>query len=186
MIGSDARRGDARYGERLVKTDERLIHRIARQDQTAFRELYERHADRVFRFALSHVGDRNLAEEVLQETMIAVWKGAARFRGDSKVTTWLLGIARNQAHSLLRQESRAGRTPALQAWTDDPHEAAAIQVRVERALATLPARQRELLHLVFYEQLSVAETADVLGIPEGTVKSRMFHARKALAKELRG
>jgi RNA polymerase sigma-70 factor, ECF subfamily len=167
-----------------VKTDEALLRAVARGDRVAFRELYERHADRVFRFALSLLRAPHLAEEVLQETMVAVWKSADRFKGASKATTWILGIAKNQAYALLRREKRGERTPEDPIAEPDPAETAEICVRVEDAVATLPPHLREVLHLVFYEEMTLAEAADVLGIPEGTVKSRMFHARKALAKVL--
>jgi RNA polymerase sigma-70 factor (ECF subfamily) len=121
---------------------------------------------------------------VLQETMIAVWKSAGRFRRASKVTTWILGIAKNQAHSLLRREKRGDRVPESATTSPDPAEIAEMSVKVQEALGRLSPQHREVLHLVFYEEMSVAEAAEVLAIPTGTVKSRMFNARKALAKEL--
>jgi len=169
---------------RGVRTDEALLRAVARGDRIAFHELYERHAERVFRFAISLLRAPHLAEEVLQETMVAVWKTADRFKGASKVTTWILGIAKNQAYSLLRREKRGERTPDDAATEPDPSETAELCVRVEDAVATLPPHLREVSHLVFHEEMTLGEAAVVLGIPEGTVKSRMFHARKALAKVL--
>jgi RNA polymerase sigma-70 factor (ECF subfamily) len=171
-------------GERGVKTDEALLRAVGRGDRAAFRELYERHAERVFRFALSLVRAPHLAEEVLQETMVAVWKNADKFRGASKATTWILGITKNQGYGLLRREKRGERTPEDPVAEPDPAATAELCVRVEDAVATLPPHLREVLHLVFYEEMTLGEAAAVLGIPEGTVKSRMFHARKALAKVL--
>jgi len=168
-----------------VKSDEALLWATGQADLAAFRELYDRHADRVYRFALSRVRRSHLAEEVLQETMFAVWKQADRFCGRSKATTWILGIARNQAHAILRREKKGERLPEEPASEPDPAETAEIDVRVQRALAGLSAEHREALHLVFYEEMSLADAAAVLGVPEGTVKSRLFYARKALAEELR-
>ena len=167
-----------------MKSDEALIGATARADRQAFRELYERHADRVYHFALSLVRSDPLAEEVLQETMLAVWKQANRFRGASKVTTWMLGIARNQAYALLRREARGARTPEATQTDPDPSETVEIGVRVQSAMERLSSEHREALHLVFYEEMGLAEAAEVLGIPEGTMKSRLFYARKALSKEL--
>lgn len=167
-----------------MRSDAQLLIRIADEDRGAFRLLFERHGDRVYRFALSLTRSPDLAEEVLQETMMAVWKGAKRFKGRSKVTTWLLGIAKNQAYNLLRMEERGKRLPDATDHVPDPAGEAQMSVRVERALDTLPEAQREVLHLVFYENLTVRETAELLGVPEGTVKSRMHHARRKLAKEL--
>ncbi len=167
-----------------MRTDEALLWAVGQADRTAFRELYDRHADRVYRFALSRVRNGHLAEEVLQETMLAVWKQADKFRGSSKATTWILGIARNQAHSLLRREKKGERLPEDPPSEPDPAEIAEIDVRVKQALESLSPEHQEALHLVFYEEMSLADAAAVLGVPEGTVKSRLFYARKALAKEL--
>ena len=167
-----------------MRSDSQLLSRIADQDRGAFRLFFERHSDRVFRFALALTRRPHLAEEVLQETMMAAWKGARKFKGRSKVTTWLLGIAKNQACNLLRREERGRRVPETPDPVPDPAGEAEMAVLVERALDTLPEAQREVLHLVFYENLSVRETAELLDVPEGTVKSRMYHARRNLAKEL--
>lgn len=167
-----------------MKSDEALLWSVGQADRAAFRELYDRHADRVYRFALSLVRNGHLAEEVLQETMLAVWKQAEKFRGSSKATTWILGIARNQAHGLLRREKKGERLPEDPAHEPDPAEVAEIDVRVKQALETLSPEHQEALHLVFYEEMSLADAAAVLGVPEGTVKSRLYYARKALAKEL--
>jgi len=167
-----------------VNSDETLIARIAEGDRRAFTELYERHADRIFRFAMSIVRRAHLAEEVLQETMIVVWKRAKAFKGNSKVTTWILGICRNLAFNLLRKEKRGDRLPDERPETADPARSVETAVHVERAMETLPDHHREVMHLVFYEEMNLKEAAEILGIPEGTVKSRMHHARKALAKEL--
>lgn len=166
--------------------DERLLALVATQDRGAFHLLYERYADAAYRYALSILRAPHLAEEVLQETMMAVWKGAKNFRGRSKVSTWILGIARNQAHNILRKESKGKRLPAEDpsAATHDPTRSMHVDLHVQEALETLSPQHREVMHLVFYEHLTVRETAALLEIPEGTVKSRMHHARLALAKEL--
>jgi len=167
-----------------VKSDMLLLGQVAKGDASAFHALYERHADRVFRYVLGMIRKPHLAEEVLQETMLAVWKGAGNFKGAAKVGTWILGIARNQAYNLLRREERGSRLPDRQDQAADPAPALEREVAVSDALRTLPAAQREVLHLVYYQNLSVRETADALGIPTGTVKSRMYHARRTLSKEL--
>ena len=126
-----------------MRSDAQLLIRIADEDRGAFHLLFERHSDRIFRFALSLTRSPHLAEEVLQETMMAVWKGAKRFKGRSKVTTWILGIAKNQARNLLRREERGSRLPASKGPTPDPSEDARMSVQVERALDTLPPRLLE-------------------------------------------
>jgi RNA polymerase sigma-70 factor (ECF subfamily) len=169
---------------RTLSEDLSLLRRVADGDRSAFRSLYDRHADRVFRFAISIVRRAHLAEDVLQETMIVVWKRAKTFRGDAKVSTWILGIARNVAFNLLRKEKRGDRLPDEKPVDANPAQRVEMAIRVERALQALPDHHREVMHLVFYEEMNLREAAEVLGIPEGTVKSRMHHARRALAKEL--
>ena len=166
--------------------DERLLALVATQDRGAFHLLYERYANAVYLYALSILRKPHLAEEVLQETMMAVWKGAESFKGRSKVMTWILGITRNQAHNILRMESKGQRLPATDstARTHDPTQSLHVDLCVQDALETLSPMHREVMHLVFYENLTVRETAVLLGIPAGTVKSRMHHARQTLAKEL--
>ena len=164
--------------------DALLLARVARSDQDAFHALYVCHAERVLRYAISILRNRHLAEEVLQETMVAVWKTAKAFQGRSKVSTWILGIARNQAYNLLRREKRGQRLPEEKNHPVNPADNAELEVQIEQAMETLSESHREILHLVYYEDLTLRETAAVLGIPEGTAKSRMHHARKAMGKEL--
>lgn len=166
--------------------DKRLLALVATQDQGAFQLLYERYADAVYRYAMSILRTPHLAEDVLQETMIAVWKSAKNFKGNSKVLTWIFGIARNQSHNILRKESKGQRLPETDpsSATYDPTKSMHVDLCVQEALETLSPSHREVMHLVFYENLTVRETAELLGIPTGTVKSRMHHARLALAKEL--
>jgi len=92
-----------------VRSDAELLAKVGGRDEDAFAELYERFADRVYRYALTVLRDRHLAEEVTQETMLAVWKGAKGYSGRSKASTWIFGIARNQAHRLIERETRARR-----------------------------------------------------------------------------
>jgi RNA polymerase sigma-70 factor, ECF subfamily len=162
-----------------------LLTQVARRDRDAFHRFYEAYADRVFRYALTLLRSRHLAEEVVQETMLAVWNGAATFAGRSRVSTWVFGIARHQAHNLLRREEKGSRRVKEDLVFPDPAEGVHRELRVLDALATLPGEQREVVFLTFYEGLSYAQIASILDIPEGTVKSRMYHARKRLAQELR-
>jgi len=167
-----------------VASDRELIADVAGGSEVAFQELYERFADRVYRYAYTILRARHLAEEVAQEAMIAVWKGASKFAGRSKVSTWIFGIARNQAYSLVRKEMRTERVPDVVLVDPDPAPDIQRQERVARALERLSADHREVVFLTFYEGLSYGEIASILGIPTGTVKSRMFHAKRQLAEAL--
>ena len=165
-------------------SDQALVKRVAREDDEAFRSLYDRYADRVFRYAITLLRNQHLAEEAAQETMVAVWKSAGRFEGRSKVSTWIFGIARNKAFDLARREKRGDRTPEINLVSPDPAPALLKEEQVTGALGTLPEAQREVVYLTFYEGLSYGEISRLLGIPEGTVKSRMFHAKRKLVEVL--
>ena len=164
--------------------DAHLLERVGTGDADAFTRIYDRFADRVFRYALTLLRDRHLAEEVTQETMLAVWNGATGFSGRSRVSTWIFGIARHQAHRLLGKEVRARRAPDEPVSIPDPAAVVEQEQAVSSALATLPEPQREVVFLTFYAGLSYPEIAALLGVPEGTIKSRMFHARRKLAEVL--
>lgn len=167
-----------------MSEDRKLIARVAAGDERAFRRLYEKYADRVFRYALTLLRDPHSAEEVVQETMVALWQKANSFRGDSRVSTWIFGIARNQAHSLLRR--RRGEPPPPEPLVlPDPAAAVDRETRVLAALGKLPPEQREVVVLAFYQGLSYREIARVQGVSENTVKSRMRLAKEKLREALR-
>jgi RNA polymerase sigma-70 factor (ECF subfamily) len=161
-----------------------MLAKVANQDSTAFQQLYDLFADRVYRYAFTILHNKHLAEDVAQETMIAVWKGADRFAGRSQVSTWIFGIARNQAFTLLRKETRAEKKDMPEPVQADPAPHILQHERVLTALNALSDDHREVVYLTFYEGLSYGEIAGVLGIPSGTVKSRMFHAKRKLAEVL--
>jgi RNA polymerase sigma-70 factor (ECF subfamily) len=179
-----ARAGEISPRGGAVATDRELIARVAQEDEVAFQQVYERFADRVFRYAFTLLRDTHLAEEVAQEAMVVVWKGASRFAGRSKVSTWIFGIARNKAFDLIRKEERGKRVPDVPLVSPDPAANVLREERVVAALERLPKAQREVVFLTFYEGLQYSEIAEVLEIPVGTVKSRMFHAKRRLAEAL--
>ena len=161
-----------------------LLAKVANQDSAAFHQLYDLFADRVYRYAFTILHDKHLAEEIAQETMVAVWNGANRFAGRSKASTWIFGIARNQAFTLLRKEKRSENTGVPELVQADPSKQLIQHERVMTALKELSADHREVIYLTFYEGLSYGEISGILGIPSGTVKSRMFHAKQKLAEVL--
>jgi RNA polymerase sigma-70 factor (ECF subfamily) len=171
--------------------DAELLRGIARGDREPFIALYQRHGAVVFAQIELMVGDRGLSEEILQDTMLAVWRGAKKFRGDAKVRTWIIAIARRQARDRLRRRRTgvvedtvlAGR-PAAEPGPEDVVLERAEATAVAEAIKTLGLTHREVLGLVFGTGLTLAEVASVLGIPVGTVKSRLAAARTALARAL--
>jgi RNA polymerase sigma-70 factor (ECF subfamily) len=170
-------------------SDEALLRAVAGGDAGALSQLYERHARALFGYLLRLAGDRMTAEEILQDTMLAVWRSAGSFQHRAKPTTWLFGVARRQAHNRLRAR------PAPEAFAlpdradgdagpDELAIAAAGGTPVAAAVDRLPEHHRDVIALVFVAGLPLAEVAEVLGIPVGTVKSRLHHARAAVAATL--
>jgi RNA polymerase sigma factor (sigma-70 family) len=175
----------------LSESDEVLLHRVGGGDAEALTALYQRHANGLFGFLLRLAGDRMLAEEILQDTLLAVWRGSAGFAGRSQVRTWLYGIARRQAHNRLRVarpvEAVLDDMPEPQMEGPGPEELALASVERDRVLAAvdhLSLVHREVVMLTFVAELSQAEIAEVVGVPVGTVKSRLHNARAALVRRL--
>ena len=171
--------------------DEALLERLARGDMEAVPALYARFGRPLFAYVRGLVGDEGLAEEVVQDTFVAAWRGAAGFEGRSSAASWLFGIARRQAHYRTRHQrletEGEERLEGLSAEGPEPEAAAlasASRAELVQALDRLSATDREVLVLAFAHELSGAEMAEVLAIPEGTVKSRLFNARRRLRAQL--
>ncbi len=170
-------------------SDLSLLRSIANGDRNALGTLFSRHKERVFRFALAIAKDRSLADDVVSDVFLDVARHASSFEGRSQVSTWLLAITRNKALSSLRRNARNRSneelTESIVDTAQDP-EAALQAKQTGRILAgcilQLPAIHREMIDLVYYHRKSIKEIAEILDIPESTVKSRMFHARKRLGR----
>jgi RNA polymerase sigma-70 factor (ECF subfamily) len=167
--------------------DARLLRRIGRGDRQALSEFYARYQRSLFAYLLQLTPDYGLAEELLQDTLVAVWKSANTFEGRSSVLTWLIGIARRQAHNTLRQRklplADLAELESLPSPELEPEAfALANHARDEltAAFRQLAPVHREILLLTFVQELSYQETAVALDIPLGTVKSRLSNARRAL------
>jgi RNA polymerase sigma-70 factor (ECF subfamily) len=162
-----------------------LIRAMALGDKGAMAELYTRHGRKILSYLLGQINDRHLAEEVLQDVMTAAWRGAGGFRGDSTVRTWLLAIARIKVLNVWRRREQDTAELDDEMMGDGFNVSARIeqsdeQEAVRRALYALPDDQRETLELIFYHDLTGPEAAEVLGVAEGTVKSRVFRAKRTL------
>jgi RNA polymerase sigma-70 factor (ECF subfamily) len=162
--------------------DEGLMPRVRQGDRTAFETLFLRYREPVWRFFRRRVDDRALAEELCQETFLAVLTGAGRYEGRGPFRAYLFGIAFNVLMDARRRHTHEP-LDVEQAATL-PHPDAAIWVR--QALATLEPEEREILMLREYEQLSYQEMAQLLVLPLNTVRSRLFRARAALRLALTG
>lgn len=174
------------------KGDDRdLMARIANADAAAMKTLFAQHQLRVFRFVERILRNPAIAEELTNEVFLEVWRGARNFQGRSSVTTWILAIAHNRSLNVLRKrrelswnEDDAAQIPDHQ---DDPEVASqkagksALLRKCSDALAPL---HREIIDLVYYHEMSIREASEVLNVPEGTVKARLFNARKKLQELL--
>jgi RNA polymerase sigma-70 factor, ECF subfamily len=173
-------------------SDEALIGRIASGDRLAMQVLFARHHVRVYRFVLRLVRDESAAEDLISEVFLDVWRQAGRFEGRSAVPTWLLAIARFKALTALRrkpdEELDEEAAEAIEDQSDDPEVVLAKKDKsaaIRKCLSGLSAEHREIIDLVYYHEKSVEEVAEIVGIPENTVKTRMFYARKRLAELLK-
>jgi RNA polymerase sigma-70 factor, ECF subfamily len=173
--------------------DEELVARVAAGDDTALRELFSRHAPWLAA-RLRSVLSASDVEDVLQETFLAIWTGARRYRPESPPGAWIWGIARRQAALFLRRRGPAALLlPAVVAedgqHANDPAEAALSRAQITEAVTALGPEgspDREVWQLMYVEDRPVAEVALLMGIPEGTVKSRAHRARRLLRAALGG
>jgi RNA polymerase sigma-70 factor (ECF subfamily) len=163
-----------------------LRHLGTRRGEDAARRLYRAYGGELFGFALHRLGDRGLAEELVQEVFTRVWRRAGDYdAAKGSVRTWIYGIARNAAIDAERH--RARRPPlALDAPNlhdepgDEPIERALLSWQVAQAFGRLSAEHREVLRLGHFGGLSVGEIAELIGVPAGTVKSRTYYAMRSM------
>jgi RNA polymerase sigma factor (sigma-70 family) len=170
-----------------VVDDRQLLKGIAAGDRQALAELYNRYQRPLFNYLLQLTPDYGLAEELLQDTLVAVWKSAQTFEERSSVQTWLIGIARRQAHNTLRQHKillvDGSELEGMAATEPEPEDftlATVAREELVEAFKQLATVHREVLVLIFVHELSYTEAATILAVPVGTIKSRLSNARRAL------
>ena len=177
----------------MADIDGRTVADLKRGDDGAYIRVVKALKDQVFRFALRLCRDRDTAEDITQQTFLAVWESISSFQGRSKFSTWVFAIAYRQYLTVRRWEMRSPDTVPLQEWhqaddAPDPGEAvveADQRNRLRRAVHALPDPYREVVCLVHLEGLTCREAADVLQVPIGTVKSRINGALRILRERLR-
>jgi RNA polymerase sigma-70 factor (ECF subfamily) len=174
-------------------SDEMLLESISDGNRTAMHILYCRHNVRVYRFILRIVRDATTAEDLVSQVFLDVWRTAKQFQGRSQVSTWLLSIARFKALTAMRQ--RRFEDIDQEDVRQIPDDAATPEASLDRSdtsailracVAKLSPAHREIINLVYYHEKSVEEVGAIIGIPQSTVKTRMFYARKQLADLLKG
>lgn len=196
LLASGARSGRATPMPRELAhlSDEAVVALVSRSDEAALAELYDRFGGAAYALARRIVRDPELAEDVVQESFLSVWRGAGRFVPErARASSWLLTLVHRRAVDLVRREQRRRADPLGEAALPDGDERSAAdeawlrleRERVQEALARLPDQQRELLELAYFGGFTQSQLAERLGRPLGTIKSQMFAALARL-RELLG
>ena len=186
----------------MTDSETNLLRRVGAKDRKAFEALYHQYYRRLFSYLLKVMRRTDLVEEVLNDVMLAIWKGAAGFDGRSRPSTWIFGIAYHKALKALSRRAPLGqmtqmsqepmypeREPAEPVDHDEPES---LLVRRElasvlgQAVRALSVEQRTVVELTYYYGLPYQEIAEIMGCPVNTVKTRMFHARRRLKELLPG
>jgi RNA polymerase sigma-70 factor, ECF subfamily len=173
--------------------DRALIKAIAGGDAKALERLFARNQTRVFRYLTRVVRNEAVAEELMNEVFLGVWQGASRYEGRAEPSTWLISIAHYKALSSLRKRREvSGYEDDVAAQIEDEADTPEVTsqksdkaAQMRLAMNGLSPEHREILDLVYYQEQSVSEVAEILDIPEATVKTRMFYARKKLSELLK-
>ena len=182
-------------------TEQELVARAKGGDTDAFAQLVEQNQNRIYSLALRMVGSPEDAADLAQEAFFSAWRGLEHFQGEAAFSTWLYRLTSNACIDFLRREKRKraaggvlslddteeGATLDLPDYEADPHrrlEREEVRETIERGMAALSPEHRKVLSLREISGLSYAEIADILGLEEGTVKSRIARARLALRKKL--
>ena len=172
--------------------DLRLISRVRGGDRQAFDELYRLYRVRLERFLGNLVRQPQIAEEVLDDTLLVVWERAAGFKGESKLSTWIFAIAYRKAmRALLRydeplEDAAAENRESGEASPEEDYGSSKTHALLRRAMEELSPDHRAVVDLTYFHELGYREIAEILGCPVDTVKTRMFHARRRLKELLPG
>ena len=184
VAGACVARGDR---AQAPADDADLLRRVGAGDRAALDALYARHSDPLHKFVRYRLRDPVEASDVVQEVFLEMWRTAARFEGRAAPRTWIFGIARNKAVDRMRHGARVATAPepaaGLADEAPDPEAvvaAASEAARLRACIATLSDPHRSAIHLAYYEELPYGEIAAIEGVPVGTVKTRIMHAKRLL------
>ncbi len=167
--------------EELRPAEERIsAHLAARRYREAFEAIVEAYGDKVFRLSISILGDRAVAEEAAQESLLRVWRGLEGFGGRSSVSTWVYVVTRNTCYSIRRSMPEAPAPLDAARVAGAPLETRSLDA--EALVAQLPVKLREVVRLFYMEDRSYEEMSRMLDLPMGTVKTYLYRARKALVR----
>ncbi|MFD0917102.1 RNA polymerase sigma factor [Pseudahrensia aquimaris] len=166
--------------------DPHLIGRIAAGDKDAMRVFFESHEGPLLAFLKGRGADPQTADDVMQDAMLEVWRSASKFAERSKAKTWLFAIARNKLIDRQRKSSRMSLVEDVPEIVDETPDAEAVMIsaadteRVRTCLSKLKPDHLTAIRLAFYEDMSYAEIGEIEGAPVGTIKTRIYHAKKLL------
>jgi RNA polymerase sigma-70 factor (ECF subfamily) len=171
-------------------SEKELLVELQRGSQRAFAEVYQEFSEGVFAYCVKILADRQLAQDVVQETFIKVQQSAHTIENNQSFKSWIFRIARNEALMQLRKKRTNGKLEDGSVWDEEtPYQQVVAVERAEmvnRMLDNLKHEYREVLVLLVYEGMSYAEIAHVTGATESSVKSRIFRARRAMVERLKG
>lgn len=173
-------------------SDADLVTRIRAKDLTAFEALYRIYHPRLVRFLTNLIHRPTLVEEVLNDTLMVVWEKADTFNGTSKLSTWMFGIAYRKAMKALRKQDEpiedpvAEQRPSQDPTPEDELGRGRTQRLLKQAIETLSPEHRAVVEFTYFHEMGYREIADIMKCPVDTVKTRMFHARRYLRRQLAG
>ncbi len=165
-----------------------LLKAIASGDEKAMREFFDSYANNLYHYVLGRCNDTTVAGDILNTVMMEVWNHAERFEGRSKVSTWLIGIARFKMIDQYRKEKRHGHEELNESFVDTDSTTSAEKLTeaeqksrgIKSCIDKLAGIQKEIVQLTFYSDMAYQEIAEIVDCPVGTVKSRMYHAKESL------
>lgn len=162
-----------------------LINEVSKGNEDAFNQLYEITHRRVFKYLYRLTGNQQMAEDILIDTFTEIWRSAKKYKGHSKVFTWMLGIARNLAMNEFKKRKMNGYEVDDRTYSDSADQFHAFTETetsqiLQEALNRLPIKHREILDLVFLQGMSYEDISQIINIPINTVKTRVFYAKEKL------
>ena len=172
----------------MGETDKLLIQQISAGDKQALAALYHAYERPVYRFIVSRLNDPHEAADILHDVFMDIWRVAGSFEGRSQVKTWIFGIAYRKVIDVHRKRARVNvtdevpETGDIQDAADTGYAAQEEAAHMRYCVGTLSDEHRTAISLVFYDDMTCAEISEIAGVPEGTVKSRLHHAKKLLLR----
>lgn len=176
-------------GRLLNSKDFELMKRISEGDENAFKELFEETHKKVYSYLFRLFKDKNLTEDTLVDTYTEVWRNSGHFRGEARLLTWIIGIARNLAMNKFKElkfHECIDDLPNILTYSFSPEtEITEKRALIKEALSKLSIKHREVLDLVFFQEMTYKEVSKILKIPVNTVKTRVFYAKEELKNILK-